>query len=43
MAKIGFTAMLREFPSLVFQAVRLGYQASKIDMVGTIAPRAAPR
>jgi ATP-binding cassette, subfamily B, bacterial len=36
MATIGFTAMLREFPSLVFQAVRLGYQASKIDMVGTI-------
>ena len=37
MASIGFMAMLREFPSLVFQAVRLGYQASKIDMIGTIA------
>jgi len=37
MAKIGFQAMLREFPSLVARAVRLGYQASRLDMVGTIA------
>ncbi|HWF80349.1 MAG TPA: ABC transporter ATP-binding protein [Streptosporangiaceae bacterium] len=36
MASISFMAMLRELPNLVFQAVRLGYQASKIDMVGTI-------
>ncbi len=37
MAAIGFAAMLRQFPSLVFQAVRLGYQASRLDMAGTIA------
>jgi ATP-binding cassette, subfamily B, bacterial len=36
MASIGFLAMLRQFPSLVGQAVRLGYRASRIDMVGTI-------
>jgi ATP-binding cassette subfamily B protein/ATP-binding cassette subfamily C protein len=36
MATIGFLAMLREFPSLVFRAVRLGYQASKLDMAATV-------
>jgi len=30
MASIGFLAMLREFPSLVVRAVRLGYQASRL-------------
>ncbi len=37
MASIGFIAMLREFPGLVIQAVRLGYRASPLDIVGTIA------
>ncbi len=37
MTSIGFMAMLREFPGLVIQAVRLAYRASPIDIVGTIA------
>ncbi len=41
MASIGFLAMLREFPHLVWQALRLGYEASKIDTVGTIAANLA--
>lgn len=41
MASIGFLAMLREFPHLVLQALRLGYQASKPDIIGTIAANLA--
>jgi len=36
MATIGFLAMFRQLPSLVGQAIRLGYQASKLDMVSTL-------
>ncbi|MEP7024812.1 MAG: ABC transporter ATP-binding protein, partial [Actinomycetota bacterium] len=36
MASTSFLAMARQFPSLVAQAVRLGHQASRRDLVGTI-------
>lgn len=36
MASIGFTTMARRLPSLVLQAVRLGFEASPRDIVGTI-------
>jgi ATP-binding cassette, subfamily B, bacterial len=37
MATIGFRAMARQFPGLVAQAVRLGWEASRWDTVATIA------
>lgn len=37
MATIGFLAMARQFPGLVAQAVRLGWQASRRDTIATIA------
>lgn len=37
MATIGFLAMARQFPSLVARAIRLGWQASRIDIVATIS------
>jgi ATP-binding cassette, subfamily B, bacterial len=36
MASTGFLAIARQFPGLVAQALRLGYQASRLDLVGTI-------
>jgi ATP-binding cassette subfamily B protein/ATP-binding cassette subfamily C protein len=36
MGSIGFTTMARRLPSLVAQAIRLGYEASPRDIVGTI-------
>jgi ATP-binding cassette subfamily B protein/ATP-binding cassette subfamily C protein len=36
MASTGFMAIARQFPSLVAQAMRLGYEASRLDLVGTI-------
>ncbi|HEX9623177.1 MAG TPA: ABC transporter ATP-binding protein, partial [Streptosporangiaceae bacterium] len=36
LAAVGFLPMLRELPRLIGQAVRLGYQASRIDLITTI-------
>jgi ATP-binding cassette, subfamily B, bacterial len=41
MATIGFGAMARQFPGLVAQAVRLGWEASRWDTVATIAANLA--
>lgn len=37
MASIGFLAMTRQFPSLVRRAIRLGWRASRRDLLATIA------
>jgi ATP-binding cassette subfamily B protein/ATP-binding cassette subfamily C protein len=36
LATVGFLPMLRELPRLIGQALRLGYQASRVDLIGTI-------
>jgi ATP-binding cassette subfamily B protein len=36
MASTSFLAMARQFPSLVAQAIRLGFEASRRDLVATI-------
>ena len=41
MATIGFGAMARQFPGLVAQAVRLGYEASRWDTIATITANLA--
>ena len=35
LAAVGFLPMLRELPRLIGQAVRLGFQASRIDLIAT--------
>jgi ATP-binding cassette, subfamily B, bacterial len=37
MASVGFLAMARRFPSLIGQAMRLGWQASRRDTLATIS------
>ena len=36
LATVGFLPMLRELPALIGQALRLGYQASRLDLITTI-------